>query len=132
MGSPVSAFQRRIMPSAPPVSNVALSGKNATDQTGGPGPTRVRTTLRALRSIIDTAPPIQAAAISAVSGDIASATIGVGPAWTSPVCLAAAVRKRTHPSAPPVAISPSAATATALSGDGSVITSGEPTGNGQI
>src|SRR5206468_11590354 len=112
-------------------SQVATPGKNAMDQTSA-GPTIIRNTARALRSIIDTAPLTAAAAINAPSGDIASATMGAGPIRTSPVSLVPLLRKRTFPSALPAAISPSAATATAFKGDASVMISGEPSGNGQI
>ncbi len=51
------------MRSVPPVNNVRLSGKKATDHTGRPGPISVRTSLRALRSITATEPRMPAAAI---------------------------------------------------------------------
>jgi len=35
-GSPLCTFQRRIFPSAPPVTSVAASCRNTTDQTGKP------------------------------------------------------------------------------------------------
>src|SRR5260221_7407519 len=106
MLSPVTAFQRRIMLAAPPVSRVRLSGRNATDQTGSPGPTSVFARPRVLRSITATDPPMLAAATHAPSGEIAIEIIGFGPAATSPATAPAAVRKQTLPSAPPTAISP--------------------------
>ena len=44
------------------MNNVRLSGKNATDQTGKPGPTNVCASLRLLRSITATEPRMPAAA----------------------------------------------------------------------
>ena len=79
-GSPVAAFQRRMMLSAPPVSSVRLSGMNDTDHTGSPGPTSVRASARVLRSMIATDPPMLAAAASAPSGETASEITGRGPA----------------------------------------------------
>src|SRR6202163_3523899 len=121
MGSPVTAFQRRMMLSAPPVSSVRLSGRNAADQTGSPGPTSVRARPRVSRSITATDPPMLAAATSAPSGEIAIEITGLGPATTSPAPAPTAVRKYNLPSAPPTAISPSPPTATALSGVGIAI-----------
>ena len=69
-----------MMRSVPPVSSVRLSGKNATDQTGRPGPTSVRASLRAARSTIATEPRMPAAATSLPSGETATAMIGVGAA----------------------------------------------------
>ena len=89
IGSPVTASQRRIMRSVPPVKSVRLSGKNATDQTGRPGPTSVRASLRAARSTIATEPRMPAAAISVPSRETATAMIGVWPASISPLQLAA-------------------------------------------
>ena len=51
------------MRSVPPVSSVRLSGKNAADHTGSPGPTSVRASLRSRRSMIATEPRMPAAAI---------------------------------------------------------------------
>ncbi len=67
--SPVTASQRRTSRSAPPVSIVRLSGRNATDHTGRPGPTSVRASLRSLRSMTATEPRMPAAATSAPSAD---------------------------------------------------------------
>ncbi len=83
IGSPLTASQRRMVRSAPPVNSVRLSGKNATDHTGSPGPTSVRESLRALRSITATEPRMPAAATSLPSGEIASAMIGVAEACSS-------------------------------------------------
>ena len=113
------------MLSAPPVSKVRLSGRNATDHTGNPGPTSVRARSRVLRSITPTDPPMLAAATSAPSGEIAIEITGLGPAATSPARAPPGDRKYTLPSAPPVAISPSLPTATALSGTGIATTAGE-------
>ena len=66
------------MRSVPPVSSVRLSGKNATDHTGRPGPTSVRSSLRVARSMIATEPRMPAAAMSLPSGEIATAMIGHG------------------------------------------------------
>ena len=88
IGSPLIASQRRMVRSAPPVNNVRLSGKNATDHTGRPGPTSVRSSLRVLRSITATEPRMPAAATSLPSGEIATAMIGVGEACRSPRNLA--------------------------------------------
>src|SRR6266404_2367804 len=125
MDSPVAAFQRRMMLSAPPVSSVRLSGRNAADQTGSPGPTSVRAKPRVLRLITATDPPMLAAATSAPSGEIAIEITGLGPAATSPARAPPGDRKYTLPSAPPVAISPSPPTATALSGTGIATTRGD-------
>ncbi len=84
MGSPVSAFQRRSVRSAPPVNSVRLSGKNATDHTGRPGPTKVCVTVRVARSMIATEPRMPAAATRVPSGEIASAITGVGDACRLP------------------------------------------------
>ena len=113
-----------MMLSAPPVSKVRLSGRNATDQTGSPGPTSVRARLRALRSITATAPPMLAAATCAPFGEIAIEITGRGTAATSPARAPSAARKYTLPSAPPTAISPSPPTATLLSGVGIATTVG--------
>ena len=77
------------MRSVPPVSIVRLSGRNATDHTGRPGPTSVRASLRALRSITATEPRMPAAATSAPSGETLSEITGVGEACTSPFCAPA-------------------------------------------
>ena len=53
-GSPVAPFQRLITPSAPPVSNVRLSGRNAADHTAKPGPANVRSSLRPTLSMTAT------------------------------------------------------------------------------
>ena len=82
-----------MMLSAPPVSSVRLSGRNATDHTGSPGPTSVRARSRVLRSITATEPPIPAAANHAPSGEIASEITGRGPAATSPERAPLPVRK---------------------------------------
>src|SRR6201991_3757397 len=111
--------------SAPPVSSVRPSGRNATVQTGIPGPTSVRDNACALRAIIATDPPMPAAATSAPSGETATEITGRGPAATSPAGVPPCSRKYTLPSAPPAAISPSPATATALSGTGNATTVGE-------
>jgi hypothetical protein len=58
-----------------------------------PGPTSVRASVRALRSITATVPPMPAAATSAPSGEIAIEITGLGPAATSPAARAVAVRK---------------------------------------
>ena len=71
------------MRSVPPVNSVRLSGKNATDHTGRPGPISVRASLCVLRSMIATEPRMPAAAISLPSGETATAMIGVGEACTS-------------------------------------------------
>ena len=81
--SPLKASQRRIIRSAPPVNKVWLSGKNATDHTGNPGPTNVCASLRVLRSITATEPRMPAAATRLPSGEMAIAMIGVGEASTS-------------------------------------------------
>ena len=47
------------------MSSVRLSGKKAADHTGSPGPTKVRATLRAARSMIATEPRMLAAAMQA-------------------------------------------------------------------
>jgi len=73
---------------------VRLSGKNATDQTGDPGPTGVCSSLRALRSMIATEPRMPAAATSAPSREIASVITGVSEACTSPRSSPAATRNR--------------------------------------
>src|SRR4029077_15616899 len=124
IGSPVSESQRRIMRSAPPVSSIRLSGKNATDQTGMPGPTRVRARLRVLRWMMATEPRMVVAATRSPLPDIARESIGVGDASTAPRVLPAGERKYASPSPPAVTISPSGATATALSGETSVATNG--------
>jgi len=66
--------------SAPPVSSVWLSRRKATDQTGKPGPARLRATLRVLRSMIVTSPPMLAAAMNSPLRDIASEVTGVDEA----------------------------------------------------
>ena len=116
------------MRSVPPVSNVLLSGKNATDQTGNPGPTSVRAMLRLLRSMIATEPRMPAAATSAPSGETASEMIGDSMAATSIslVFSPGGDEIDTRRSAPAAAISPSGATATALSAAGSVTMTGDP------
>src|SRR3954468_1248983 len=110
--------------SAPPVSRVRLSGRNATDHTGNPGPTSVRARLRVLRSITATAPPMPAAATHAPSGEIAIEITGRGLLSTSPARAPSFLRKYSLPSAPPTAISPSRPIATALSGLGIATTDG--------
>ncbi|MHC2281038.1 hypothetical protein ACVME8_007681 [Bradyrhizobium diazoefficiens] len=132
IAAPVSAFQRLILPSAPPVRSVAPSGRNATDQTGAPSPASVRITLRALRSTIATVPSIAPVAIKAPSCEIARATIGLAPAMTSPFSLPSAVIMRSFPSAAPVTISPSGEMATAFSGAGITTISALPPAKGQI
>src|SRR6185295_16520110 len=115
------------MRSVPPVSIVRLSGKNATDHTGRPGPTRVRASLRVLRSITATEPRMPAAATNAPSRETANAITGVGEACTSAFTWPAASRKYTMPFAPAATISPSLATATAESGvgsDGEIVAAG--------
>ena len=82
-----------MMLSAPPVSKVRLSGRNATDHTGNPGPISVRARARALRSITATDPPMPAAASSAPSGEIAIEITGFGPAAISPAAAPAPLRK---------------------------------------
>ena len=73
------------MRSVPPVSSVLLSGKKATDQTGNPGPTSVRSIVRVLRSMIATDPRMPAAAIRAPSGDSESEMTGVSVISSSPI-----------------------------------------------
>ena len=74
------------MRSAPPVSSVRLSGKNATDQTGSPGPTSVRSSLRA-RAVDDGDRAADAGGGDelAVAATARRAMIGVGPASISPL-----------------------------------------------
>ena len=57
--------------------------------------------------------------------------IGVGPSRPRPGACRRRVRMRSPPSAPPATISPSGATATALSGVGRVTTAGAPSSGGQ-
>src|SRR6185437_4470053 len=113
-----------------PVNSVRLSGKNATDHTGRPGPTKVCVTVRVARATIATEPRIPAAATRVPSGDIASAITGVGDACRLPSTSPAGDRKYNFPSAPPVTISPSRATATAFNGDGSVTMFAAPPASG--
>ena len=82
--------------------------------------------------MIATEPRMPAAAISAPSPDTASVTIGVWPLSISPRGSPAGEKKNTRPSAPPATISPSRATATALSGVGRVTTVGAPPSSGQM
>ena len=108
------------MRSVPPVSRVRLSGTNATDHTGSPGPTSVRASLRLARSITATEPRMPAAATSAPSRESASAINGVGEACT---CRSRGPPHRGNTprrSRAAATISPSGATATAESGAGSV------------
>ena len=123
IGSPVGAFQRRITPSAPPVSSVRCRERTRPTRPAGPGPTSV------LRELARLAVDDRDRAANAgrrdqrAVGDIASAMIGVGAACNLADLTCRGDRKYTLPSAPAVTISPSAATATALSGEGSVTTS---------
>ena len=93
MCSPLTASQRRTMRSVPPVSSVRLSGKNATDHTGRPGPTSVRASLR--RRAFDHRDRAADAGgrDSAPLPETATAMIGVGPASTSPRNSPAGERK---------------------------------------
>ena len=108
--------QRRTTRSLPPVRSSPPPGRKPSDHTGRPGPTSVNAVVAEARSTIATAPPMVAAAMRPPSGESASAMIGVGPISTSARGLPSAVRMRSPPSAPPATISPSGATATALSG----------------
>ena len=81
------------MRSVPPVSSMRLSGMKASDHTGRPGPTRVRTMVRLARSINATEPRIPAAASRRPSGETAMAMIGVVCATISPLSSPVADRK---------------------------------------
>ena len=73
------------------------------------------------------------AATSLPSGEMQVDMIGVGCASTSPIGTPDESRKCTRPSAPPATISPSGATASALSGVENEMICGEPSGAaGQI
>src|SRR6185369_14588725 len=108
------------------------SGRNATDHTGRPGPTKVRASLRPLRSITATEPRMPAAATSAPSADTATEMIGVDEACSSAFTSPAALRKYTMPLAPAATISPSPATATPESGVGNVTMVGAEPSSGQM
>ena len=82
--------------------------------------------------MIATEPRMPAAATSAPSGDSATLMIGVWPLSSSPRCSPAARGRTRVPSAPPATISPSRATATELSGVGSVTMVGAPPSSGQM
>ena len=73
-----------------------------------------------------------AAATSVPSGEMASAMIGVAEASTSARMSPCGDRKYTLPLAPAATISPSGATATVLSGVGSVRTVSGPPLSGQM
>ena len=82
--------------------------------------------------MIATEPRMPAAAASAPSADSATPMIGTWPLSSSPRTSPVGATKNTRPSAPPATISPSRATATELSGVGSVIVVSGPPSSGQM
>ena len=107
------------MRSVPPVNNVRLSGKNATDHTGRPGPTSVCSSLRLAVDHRHRAADAGGGDQFAVGRDD-DGNDRRGGGLNLAARFALGDRKYTLPSAPPATISPSGATATEFSGVGSL------------